>query len=235
MVARAAGPEATAPGDVLVMVHGLVVSGRYLVPTARRLGERIAVLVPDLPGFGGSPRRAGALSLAGMVDALAEWAVARRLPPAVFLGHSFGCHVVARLAAQRPEMVERIVLVGPTGDPEARTILHHGLRLARDMVHEPPGLWAIIARDFLRAGPLRAWRVARAMVRDPLEGSLTEIGAPALVVRGGTDPICPRRWAAQVAARLPRGRMVEVPGAPHALNFGAPDALAAEVWTFVDE
>ena len=34
-----------------VLVHGLAVSHRYLMPTARRLDDRY-VLVPDLPGFG---------------------------------------------------------------------------------------------------------------------------------------------------------------------------------------
>ena len=42
----------------IVLVHGLAVSHRYLMPTAALLARRHPVGVPDLPGFGlsGDPR-----------------------------------------------------------------------------------------------------------------------------------------------------------------------------------
>ena len=44
-------PEAPHPGaPTAVLVHGLVVSGRYLVPLAERLAPHARVYVPDLPG-----------------------------------------------------------------------------------------------------------------------------------------------------------------------------------------
>ena len=36
----------------IVLVHGIGVSGRYLMPTATRLAQIFRVYVPDLPGFG---------------------------------------------------------------------------------------------------------------------------------------------------------------------------------------
>src|SRR5262249_17345979 len=46
--------EAAAPADrpTVVLVHGLGVSGTYMVPTAQRLAVDHAVYVPDLPGYG---------------------------------------------------------------------------------------------------------------------------------------------------------------------------------------
>jgi len=45
------------PGSpAMVLVHGLVVSSRYMVPTAERLSPHHPVYVPDLPGFGKSDK-----------------------------------------------------------------------------------------------------------------------------------------------------------------------------------
>ncbi len=47
-----------------VLVHGLSMSSRYLVPVARRLARGYRVYAPDLPGYGKSqhpsPQREGA-------------------------------------------------------------------------------------------------------------------------------------------------------------------------------
>lgn len=69
-------------GRDIVFVHGLGVSGRYLVPTARLLLGDARVHVPDLPGFGlsGGPRRA--LDIHALAGALGAWLAAARLLPA---------------------------------------------------------------------------------------------------------------------------------------------------------
>jgi 2-hydroxy-6-oxonona-2,4-dienedioate hydrolase len=55
-VSTCGGPTGVPP---IVLIHGLVISSLYMVPTARRLAPNFRVLAPDLPGFGGSdkPRR----------------------------------------------------------------------------------------------------------------------------------------------------------------------------------
>lgn len=55
----------------VVLVHGLVVSGLYMVPTAERLSHFYRVFVPDLPGFGKSDKPARAMNVTELADALA--------------------------------------------------------------------------------------------------------------------------------------------------------------------
>src|SRR5438105_950055 len=57
----------------VVLVHGLVIASRYMVPTAERLAPLCNVYAPDLPGYGKSAKPARVLSLAGLADALARW------------------------------------------------------------------------------------------------------------------------------------------------------------------
>jgi pimeloyl-ACP methyl ester carboxylesterase len=50
----------------VVLLHGLAVSHRYLMPTARALHRRRAFYVPDLPGFGLSDTRDEVLDVCGL-------------------------------------------------------------------------------------------------------------------------------------------------------------------------
>lgn len=91
-----------------LLLHGLAVSHRYLMPTARCLPGR-RVLVPDLPGFGlsGKPRRIYRVEdhsrlLAAWLDALAERGLC-------VIGNSFGCQVAVDLG---PGRCRWIVVIG---------------------------------------------------------------------------------------------------------------------------
>lgn len=77
------------------------------------------VIVPDLPGFGASePFSPGPHSVANYVDFVASFARELRLgPETVLLGHSFGSILAAHLAAERPGLFDRLVLVNPICEP----------------------------------------------------------------------------------------------------------------------
>ncbi|GIJ46056.1 hypothetical protein Val02_29420 [Virgisporangium aliadipatigenens] len=218
---------AGAGGTPVVLLHGLAVSHRYLMPTARALAARHPVLVPDLPGFGlsaGPPRvygpNAHARHVAAMLDppqtdaggllgggllggpadvgGVASGRVGRRV---CLVGHSFGAEVAARLAATRPDLVAALVLAGPTSDPAARTYRGQVGRWLLDLAREDPRQAAILARDVRDAGPRRILRTLRSSVRNAIEADLRAITAPVLLLRGGADPVAPRDWIARAAAR----------------------------------
>ena len=212
---------------VVVLVHGIGVSSRYFLPTAGRLAERCSVYAPDLPGFGLSGRLRGRPTVRRLADVLEAWLDAAGLArPDVLVGNSFGCQLLIEVAARRPERVARLVLVGPTIDRRARSLARQAGRLALDLTREPPGLLAIEAVDYTLHLAKSGFAGFVEMLRDPVGTKLQHVQAPALVVRGARDPIVPRAWAEKVAAALPHGRLVEVAGAPHAVNYAAPDELA---------
>jgi pimeloyl-ACP methyl ester carboxylesterase len=221
---------------VLVFLHGIGVSSRYFLPTAGRLAERCTVYAPDLPGFGLSAPLGVRPTVRRLADAFEAWLDAAGLEvPHAVVANSFGCQLVADFAARRPERVARLVLVGPTIDRQARSLGRQAARLALDSVREPVGLLALETFDYVQHIRKSGIGAFVEMVRDSVERKLSLVRAPTLVVRGDRDPIVPRTWAEEVAATLPRGRLVEVSGAAHAVNYNAPDALTRLTLDFLHE
>lgn len=221
-------------GPRIVLVHGLAVSHRYLMPVAALLARRHPVAVPDLPGFGLSGDPGEALGTAALADALGGWLRATGTGPAVLLGNSYGCQVIVELVSREPAAAEALVLTGPTVDPAARSAVRQALRWLRDVPHEDPRQAGVILRDVRDAGPRRVLATLRHAVRDRIETKLPGIAVPTLVTRGGVEPIVPDRWAAEAVALLPRGELAVLPGAPHNSGYSAADALAATVESFLD-
>ena len=219
----------------VVLVHGLIVSSRYMVPTLKRLARHYRVYAPDLPGFGKSEKPSRILNVAGLSDTLSAWMDAMGLEGAALVGNSMGCQIIADLAVRRPELVERVVLQGPTMDPHGRSVSRQAARFLLDVPREPPSLLGIELLDYLATGTRRGWCTLRYALENRIEEHLPRLRAPALVVRGSRDPICPQRWAEEMIQILPEGRLVVLPGAAHAANFGAPAKLVGEIREFLEE
>ena len=98
----------------------------------------------------------------------------------------------------------------------------------------PPSLGLVMPRDYLDCRTRRLIETFLHALRDRIEDNLLAVGAPALVVRGARDPIVSQRCAELATEMLPRGRLVVVPGAAHALNYNAPLELARVVQAFLD-
>lgn len=140
------------PVDV-VLVHGIGVSGRYFGPLAAELAGRARVVVPDLPGFGDSPRPSAPLSVEEHAQVVAGLVERLGLRRPVLVGHSMGAQVVTEVAVRRPDLTAGIVLVGPVADPRARSAVRQGLRLLRSVPYEPVRGALLQVREWLRTGP----------------------------------------------------------------------------------
>jgi 2-hydroxy-6-oxonona-2,4-dienedioate hydrolase len=219
----------------VVLVHGIGAAGEVVAPLAVELEARFAVSVPDLPGFGRSGSGRHAPDSASLASALARWCELAGLGRAAFVGVSAGCQVLLHLAVDRPELVERLVLQGPTVDRSTRNTASQLLRLGLDAVLERPSLWFVQLRGVRRLGMRRLRGTAAALIEDRPEQLLPRTRCPVLVVRGGWDPLAPARWTSRVAQLAPQGRHATIPRAPHALVYSRPRQLARVLVPFLAE
>jgi pimeloyl-ACP methyl ester carboxylesterase len=231
---RRARPPSGEAGPPLVLLAGLGLSGHYLLPLARVLSARLPVWVPDLPGFGRSDRPRTVLDIDELADVVVAWMDVIGLDGAVLVGNSMGCQVAVEAAVRHPHRVRAVVLDAPTIDAAARSFVRHIGRITVDAFREPFSLWFLQMFDWVRAGPRRLIVATRQTFAHRMEHRLPGVTCPALVIRGGRDPIVPERWAEEVAAALPRGSLHVEPGGSHAMPYSAPDRLGTAILRFVD-
>ena len=136
----------------LVFVPGLGLSGRTLCPTSELLPHDHPVFLVDLPGCGDSERPAKRANVRMHAWVLAAWLNEIGWQRAAWIGHSFGCQVAAELAVRHPEAVERLVLVSPTVDRRARSMIVQLARLLCDAAREPLPLLPVLAREYVKTG-----------------------------------------------------------------------------------
>ena len=185
----------------VVLVHGLSGSADWWQPIVPRLeGEREVRLI-DLPQR---------LPLEAAADWLAEQ-LERRVD---LVGHSMGGLIAARLAADRPSLVRRLVLIAPAGlSPGSR--VRHVVPLLHALRRTSPRLFPLLARDALRAGPWTLWRAAGEVLEADIRAHLADIVAPTLVLWGGRDALLPPSLGEVVRSEIRGARLVVLERAGH--------------------
>lgn len=145
-----------AEGSPLILVHGFRGDHHGLEPIAlalAALAPGLRVVVPDLPGFGGTPAVPGREH---DIELYAEWlrAFAEELAPEGFaiLGHSFGSLVVAASIAGGLAP-SRLILVNPISAPA---------------LEGPQAALTRLAIGYYRAAEMLPERAARGLLGNPL-------------------------------------------------------------------
>jgi pimeloyl-ACP methyl ester carboxylesterase len=249
------------PGrPALCFLHGGSAHAHWFDAVVPAFVDRYHVLSLDQRGHGSSQWAADPAyatedftrDLLGVMDALG-WA---RM---TVVGHSMGGHNAMAFAAWHPERVERLVVVDSRpaipadrlqtmhrrGDrgPMRHETLDSALRSFRLLPRETvadPRLLEHLAREGIaeREGRfLYRFDPACNGRRRPTDGwaLLERITAPTLLVRGEHSPILPRGMAADMLARLPRARLVEIPGTYHHLVLDAPVPFAKVLDEFLSQ
>lgn len=229
----------------VVLLHGFAGTGRGWDAVAGRL-ERYTAQAPDLRGHGAASGARPITFTAVVDDVLAA------APPAFALaGYSMGGRIALHVALAAPERVRRLILVATTaglddaGERAARRAADEALaaRLEHEPItafadrwlaqplfaDDPADVQAAARADIARNDPLALAAALRGLgtgVMTPLWDRLVELGMPVLVLVGERD-VKFRTLGERLAAGLPHGELVVVPGAGHALPREAPAAVAA--------
>jgi pimeloyl-ACP methyl ester carboxylesterase len=243
--------EGSPDGVPLVLVHGATVPSwefDFLVPPLLRAGFQ--VLRFDLYGHGASERPHGAYTFDRFKRQLTELIDASDFPrPAIFLGHSFGAALVAAVAAERPECIQRLVLVAPMLDFSSTTawtslfrypgigeIAMHGIaipalirRRRRRYQHigqphlTPRFIEQVEYAGFAR-GLLSMFRTGALGDQAARYAALRQLQRNVLVITGEHDTIIPAEHVARVRALLPDHQHLSIQ-AEHNLLLTHPEVV----------
>src|SRR5438094_8190642 len=102
-------------GPPLILVHGLGGAAANWIELVPLLVRRHRLLVPDLPGHGGSTALPAVAGLDPYADRVALVAKREGMLPAPVVGHSLGGAVVLRMALRQPDAALPLVLAAAAG------------------------------------------------------------------------------------------------------------------------
>ena len=253
---------AAGEGEPLLLVHGLGGAAANWLALAPLLLATRRLLVPELPGHGGSSALPAAPSLNAYADRLVIVLEQEGIASAGVVGHSLGGAIALRLSIRRPDAVSALVLAGAAGISSGRrnaryaltitSIVKPGRRLAphrrriarsntlkrvvfgRWGASDPPALPTELAEAFL-SGPARhtdTVSAAQALVRDDPRADLDRVRCPSLVLWGARDHQLPVEDAFDYARRL-RARLRVIADCGHLLIGERPEACADAIEDFL--
>lgn len=244
-------------GPAVVLLHGYPLNRTMWTELADRLAPRFRVVLPDLPGHGGSDAPSRPYPMGWMADSVLETLDALGVPsPFVLGGLSMGGYVAQALAVEHPGRPRGLVLmntraiadtaeqarnreqtaaqVEQTGDvgPVAQAMLPR--LLAASSIANQPGLSERVERMMLDTRPAGVAGALRGMaIRPDRLADLPRISVPTLVVASDQDAIVPVAEAQAMAAALPASRLVVIPGVGHLSPMEAPDAVFQAIGSFL--
>lgn len=247
--------------ESVVLVHGLgdLASGtwRELIP---ELARNYHVVAFDLPGFGRSDK-ANLLYSPGYYADVTRWIIKTYVPgPYHLIGHSLGAAVGLRVAADRPDHLQKLVLANTAGILHRTTFAKH---LLQPNLKEPvPGrpeqpaqtfdylISSLIAEldrlpfegemllqnEFLRAAILGsdpARIAALALVSENFSAALYETRAPTLILWGDQDWVTPLRTGRVLQSVLADGQLQVIPAAGHLPMLEQPQLFNEAILEFL--
>jgi pimeloyl-ACP methyl ester carboxylesterase len=199
-------------GRRVLFIHGTPGAACDWTPFLLRSSEDQHRLAVDRPGFGQSGPGAPVAALSEQARAIG--ALLRDGDgPAVVVGSSYGGPVALQLAADHPEWVSGVLLVGSAGDPEGEET-HPLQRLAATRA-----VRGLLPRALAHSN---AELLALRRELEELSKALGRIRAPVTILQGLHDTLVPAASSAYLAARLVgavRRRLVLVQQAGHFLHI----------------
>jgi pimeloyl-ACP methyl ester carboxylesterase len=219
-------------GHPLVLIHGLSGSSRWWSKNIDELARHFRLYVVDLVGFGAS-RNGHPFVLEDAAEYLARWMQLLGIERACVVGHSMGGFIAADLAADHPDLVDRLVLVDAAVLPFEQTYTQHTLGMFREARQMRLDFMPTLVGDMLRAGIGTIWKAANELLVTDLRPKLARIATPTLVIWGEKDAIIPLEAGRQLSRYLPYDELVIVKGAGHNPMWECPRAFNQVVLEFL--
>ena len=245
-------------GNPVVCIHGLGGTSDYYQPLVDAL-PKSALHVFDLEGHGLSPTVAtSTLSISSFASDTAGIAGLAGSKDLAVIAHSMGCLVALKFAIDHPELVKKLVLIGPPPSPlpEAGSQATYGrAKLVREK-----GIMGVVdavvtagTSDKTKAGnPMTVTAVRLSLLSQDPEGyakacgalaaskdlslGLEQVQARTLIITGSEDKVSPPEMCKKMRARIPQcEKVVVLNEVGHWHMFEDVDGVCASIGKFLNQ
>lgn len=242
-------------GPVVVFLHGVGGNRRNWEGQLAHLSAHFTCVAWDARGYGDSDDPDQPLAFADFAEDLRALLASLGASRAHLVGLSMGGFIAQDFYARYPASVATLTLASTSAgaglltqqardDFLARRLrpLEEGASM-REVAH---GLVSVLAGsraddavraklrrslEALRTEPYK--QTLRALVTTDFRDGLARIAVPTLVIVGDEDRVLPEPESRLLSARIPRSRLVVLPGVGHLCNLEAPAAFDAALLDFL--
>jgi len=245
-------------GDLpaLVLVQGFMASRTIWNWQIEPFSERYRVITLDNRDAGESDQETGLYTVATMAADIVTLLDALSIQRASILGHSMGGYTALQFAADYPERLDKLILVGTTAlaggalgrpaptydrahwieDPVERTYRRYSQMTGPGFFDAHPDLLKAVAES-ARGNRITFEGMTRqsdsAFNSHDARAALPKITAPTLVIHGDVDPTIPISAGRKIAEGIPDARMVEFQGVGHLPHLERTDEFNQLVLDFL--
>jgi len=241
-------------GAPIFLFHSLLSDRASFDAIVPRLAESFRVIVPELPGFGGSQAVAGGLAavadrmaqMVGEIDGGGE---------RIVLGNGYGGFVALQLAIRHAGIATRLILAdcGAAFSEPGREAFRNmaaasrqkGLQAITDVAMrrlfapefqaQRPDLMRERREAFLRTDADVLHGACEALAELDLRPQLGQVRVPVLVLVGEHDEATPPPMSRELAAGLPDARLKIIPGCAHVPQLQSPQAFLEAIGDFIPQ
>jgi 3-oxoadipate enol-lactonase len=239
-------------GQALFLLHSLLSDRASFDAVVPELSRSFRVIVPELPGFGGSIAVSGGLE--AVADRMAEAVTdAAGGGEAIVLGNGYGGFVALQMTIRHPGIASRLVLAdcGAAFSPAGREAFRNmaaaskarGLQAITDVAMrrlfapefqaQHRDLMANRREAFLRTDPDVFQAACAALAELDLRPQLPQVKVPVLVLVGEHDEATPPPMSHELAALLPNARLKVIPGCAHVPQLQSPRVFLEAIGDFI--
>ena len=247
-------------GDTILIIPGLGTSIDFWQGVIPVFAEQFRVVAVDPPGFGKSDKPDASYDLSWMDSKILAFMDQMGIERANVIGGSMGGHLGLLLALDHPERVEKLVMMGSTGDWAAPgPVLAFGLKnlwseylvtdylrnhwpqLFKLMVSHPNAMSDSLLRYQMavRANRCRfepegraSARAIRSIFFSSCRNRFADLTVPLLLLWGQFDQIHTPRHAVFIHSQVAESQLMVVPDSGHEVMIDQPQKFTAAVISF---
>lgn len=239
---------------VMIMAHGVTDYGLSWASLAARFQADYDIIMYDARGHGFSQKPSGPYDLSSHVEDLVGLIKALSIEKPILIGHSMGSGIVARTAANYPDLPRAVIMEDPVMAEMLKMLSEvvisdwkkmieadkvrgkqQLMNIARTKRH--PG-WSDFEYDHWAEAKLLVHPNVVNVLRDfDIDGPAKEyprIIASTLILKADANKES-RKKHIEVAALLPKGKIVHIDGASHLVRLDKPQETERQIRSFLAE
>jgi len=220
-------------GDPLVLLHGGLVDARSFAPNLAPLAEHFHVYTPERRGHGHTPDVDGPITYQLMADDTIAFLDTVVGEPADLVGHSDGALVAMLVAIQRPELVNRLVMMSGGFDKSGEAAPDTEFDVDQVVPFLGPA-YGEVSPDGEAHFPVVVGKIGEMFKNEP-HVDTAELGriASRSLVMFADDDLMTLGHAVEMFDALPNAELAVVPGTSHFLTQEKPHLVNAIVLDFL--